>query len=302
MYPSYYEWSRRVADHQRDNVLSPNKAKAKKPRCSEQLSYALVFDPHIREAATPLPVAMPMPAAMAKVVETMVDPSLQGEVAAAAAAEAVRCSEAPPPRTSVEAETVEGFETTAMIDADSSSVSEYGVNSEGWPPTPRDGDQPPPTKPPSKVGKAALLRTKGAAAVASGAKRTGSGFAKQAHSESSTVLCDLRDSAGDDDSPDDPDGDEPIRARERQHFMHASYTTSLLRPAAGEGLVGSLLECLLDDHPLDDDVVPGPRPRRLECVQRHFREVQDEGDKAMWRNACQSLAEDSELALLYGTF
>lgn len=64
-YPIFYQWSRRVADHQRDNVLSP-KAKAKKPHCGGQLNDAPLSHPHRSIAvAAPLPVATLPPAAAA---------------------------------------------------------------------------------------------------------------------------------------------------------------------------------------------------------------------------------------------
>ena len=64
-YPILYQWSREVADHQRDNVLSP-KAKAKKPHCGGQLNDASLSHPHRSIAvAAPLPVATLPPAAAA---------------------------------------------------------------------------------------------------------------------------------------------------------------------------------------------------------------------------------------------
>ncbi len=57
-YPTFYQWSREVADHQRDTVLSP-KAKAKKLRCSELLNDALGHPHPSNAVATTLPLFLP---------------------------------------------------------------------------------------------------------------------------------------------------------------------------------------------------------------------------------------------------
>ena len=305
LYPSYYEWSRQVADRQRDNVLSPNKAKAKKPRCSESdaIGRPPPIDPHIGEAAAQLPVGMLMPAAGL---------------------------EAPPPR--------EGLEATAMIDADSSSVGgdsgnvrkdgEDHVRNEGGAALLcAEGQR-------KNVRKAARLRTEGAAAAASVAERRRTASSTQARPSAAP-----RDPGGSDGGEGPSEGADrgpPVRARGKRRATRASYTASLLRPAADGALVGRLLGCVLDDGPQDDgpqddgpqddgphdgDVRPGwegygavwalPGGRRgvsllggLEGgarVRMSLLDGQDEGAEALWRSSCWSLSGgDAESARFYG--